>query len=147
MSEKISVIGGDLRASSLAKMFEEDGNEVSVYGMEKSDEIMEDQGLKKCKSVKEAIENSDVIIGSVPFAKDSEKMYAVFSDKDIEINDLVKKKYKGKIFIAGGIDKKSYDSSVFKEELEYCDKWYYRELNHIFNKWKEFKVKKVIIKI
>ena len=109
MKEKISVIGGDLRTSNLAKMFEEDGNEVSVYGMEKSDEIMEDDNLKKCKSVKEAIESSDVIIGSVPFAKDEDKMYAVFSDKDIKINDLAKKKYKGKIFIAGSIDDKSYD--------------------------------------
>ena len=109
MKEKIAVIGGDLRTSNLAKMFEEDGNEVSVYGMEKSDEIMEDDKLKKCKTINEAIENADIVIGSVPFAKDNDKMYAIFSDKDIKINDLAKKKYKGKIFIAGGIDQKSYD--------------------------------------
>ena len=64
MKEKISLIGGDLRISNLAQMLEEDGSEVSVYGMEKSEEIMENKNIKKSDSLDEVIANSDIIIGS-----------------------------------------------------------------------------------
>ena len=109
MKEKISLIGGDLRISNLAQMLEKDGSDVSVYGMEKSEEIMENQNIKKGNTLDEVIENSDIIIGSIPFASDENKTYATFSEKDIKITDLAKKKNKDKIFIAGNINDKSYE--------------------------------------
>ena len=108
MNEKISLIGGDLRISNLAQMIAEDGNEVHVYGMEKSEDIMENKNIIKSSSLNEAIENSDIIIGSIPFAHDENKMYAAFSENDIEIKDLIKKNNKNKTFIAGSIADKSY---------------------------------------
>ena len=109
MKEKISLIGGDLRISNLAQMLEEDGSEVSVYGMEKSEEIMENKNIKKSDSLDEVIANSDIIIGSIPFASDENKTYATFSEKDIKITELAKKRNKNKIFIAGNINEKSYE--------------------------------------
>ena len=109
MKEKISLIGGDLRISNLAQMLEKDGSDVSVYGMEKSEEIMENDNIKKGDNLDEVIEKSDIIIGSIPFASDENKTYATFSEKDIKITDLAKKKNKNKIFIAGNINEKSYD--------------------------------------
>ena len=109
---KISVIGGDLRLSNLAIMFADDKNEVSVYAMENSREIMEDGRIIKSECLEEAIDKSDVIIGSIPFLKSDGEMYVTFSKKHIEPKDLVKKMYKDKVFIAGSIQKEA------KEMLE-----------------------------
>ena len=109
---KFSVIGGDLRLCSLAKMISKDKNTVSVFAMENSKEIVEDKTIKKCKSIDEAIENSKIIIGSIPFLKSNGEMYTSFSDKIIRVEEFTKKKYKDKIFIAGNI------SNLAKEKLE-----------------------------
>lgn len=109
MKENISIIGGDLRIVNLAHMFQEDGKQVFVYGMEHSEEIMDNKNIIKTKTLNEAIEKSDIIIGSVPFANDENKMHAIFSEKDIKIKDLVKKDNKDKTFIAGSINDKSYE--------------------------------------
>lgn len=109
---KFSVIGGDLRLSNLAKMLAIDTNEVSVFGMENANEIMENKDIIKCNSVEEAVDKSEIIIGSIPFMKNNEEMYATFSDKNIKLDDLVKRKCKNKTFIAGSI------SSNAREKLE-----------------------------
>lgn len=103
MKKNIAVLGGDLRISTLAKILAEDGNQVRVFGMEKSNEIEENDKIIKSKNINEAIEASDIIIGSIPFLKSEGEMYAIFSEKHIKIKDLVKNKYKDKVFIAGNI--------------------------------------------
>ena len=107
MDRKISVIGGDLRISKLAIMLAEDGNHVSVYGMEKSNEIEENTKITKCKDLEDAINRSDIIIGSVPFLKGDKEMYATFSEEHIQLKDLVKSEHKDKLFIAGSIPEKA----------------------------------------
>ena len=109
---KISVIGGDLRLSNLAEMLAIDTNEVSVFGMENVNEIMDNKDIIKCNTLEEAVDNSEIIIGSIPFMKNNEEMYATFSDKNIKLDDLVKRKCKNKTFIAGSI------SSNAREKLE-----------------------------
>ena len=96
MEKNISLIGGDLRIINLAEMLEQDGNKVTVYGMEKSEEITQNKNIKKVKSIGEAISNSEIIIGSIPFASDESKMYATFSEKDIRssIDKIVLRKQK-----------------------------------------------------
>ena len=109
---KISVIGGDLRLSNLAEMLAIDTNEVSVFGMENASEIMENKDIIKCNSIEEAVDKSEIIIGSIPFMKNNEEVYATFSDKNIKLDDLVNRKCKNKTFIAGSI------SSNAREKLE-----------------------------
>ena len=111
---KFSVIGGDLRLSKLAIMLKKDGEDVQVFGMENEKEILKEKEIKKCKDLQSTIDNSDVIIGSIPFLKSNGEMYATFSDEHIKIEDFIKKQHKDKIFIAGGITKHA------KEELEKC---------------------------
>ena len=107
-----SVIGGDLRLCSLAQLLAKDKNTVSVFAMENSKEIMENKTLKKCESIEEAIEESKIIIGSIPFLKSNGEMYTTFSDKIIRVENFTKKKYKDKLFIAGNI------SNSAKEKIE-----------------------------
>ena len=98
-----SVIGGDLRLSNLAGILARDSNEVNVFGMENSKDVIENKNIIKCNTLEEAIKKSDVIIGSIPFMKNNEEMYATFSDEKIKLNDLINKKHKDKTFIAGSI--------------------------------------------
>ena len=56
MNKKISIIGGDLRMIKLAQMLEQDGNEVTTYGMEKA----ELTNIKKVEDIKETISMSDI---------------------------------------------------------------------------------------
>lgn len=131
---KFSIIGGDLRLVNLAKQLADDKCEVFVFGMEKFEGIEADKRIIKCNTLETAINKSSVIIGSIPFSRNNEEMYATFSDKKIKIDDLTnfqlesdlsiknKKIYKSKnsklegisnkIFIAGNI------SNNVKEKLE-----------------------------
>lgn len=112
MQRKISVIGGDLRISTLAEMLLEDENLVTIYGMENCKQVMENESIAKSENLQEAIKASDIIIGSIPFLKGEEEMYATFSDKNIPVHELVKEKHKNKTFIAGNIPEN------MKKELE-----------------------------
>lgn len=109
---KFSVIGGDLRLSNLAETLTKDLNEVSVYGMENSNEIVENKNIYKCSTVEEAVDKSDIIIGSIPFMKNNSEVYATFSDKNIRLDELVKKENKSKIFIAGSIPQNAKEKLI-----------------------------------
>ena len=103
MNKKISIIGGDLRMIKLAQMLEQDGNEVTTYGMEKAKLT----NIKKVEDIKEAISMSDIIISAIPFSKDGVTINAPYSDRIINIENLVINK-KEKIFIAGSINENVY---------------------------------------
>lgn len=102
---KYAVIGGDLRLSNLAVMLADDENIVRVFAMENCKKIIDDGRLIKSKSLKDAIEKSEIIIGSVPFLKSNGEMYATFSEEHIKLDDLIEKNYEDKVFIAGSIPK------------------------------------------
>ena len=101
-----SIIGGDLRLVNLAKLLANDKNEVFVFGMEKSEEIENEKRIKKCDTLEDAIYNSKIIIGSIPFSRNNEEMYASFSDKTIKIEDLTIKTYQGRTDISESISNK-----------------------------------------
>ena len=119
---KFSLIGGDLRLVNLAKLLANDKNEVCVFGMEKSEEIEEDKKIKKCDTLEEAISNSKIIIGSIPFSRNNEEMYASFSDKTIKIEDLTNKTYQGKNDIYKDISNKNEDLKNIQEKSDISKK-------------------------
>ena len=49
MNTNFTVIGGNLRIIKLAKMLAEDGNQVYTYGVEKAEELKENENIKKLK--------------------------------------------------------------------------------------------------
>lgn len=108
MDKNILVIGGDLRICKLASMFADDGNNVRVYGMEKSEEINKNSKIIKCENLDDAISESEIIISAIPFLK-QEKIYATYSDKYIDVEELTKMNNNNKIFIAGSIKEKELE--------------------------------------
>lgn len=108
----ISIIGGDLRLVNLAIMFADDNNKVIVYGMEESREITIDKRIVKVQNLKDAICESEIVIGAIPLLKENGEIYSDFSNKHININELTTEKYKNKVFISGNIP------SNIKEDLD-----------------------------
>ena len=66
MIDKISVIGGDLRIVKLAEMLAKDKYKVKTFAIENAD-----CELKKCNTIKEAVQNTDIVIGPIPLSKNN----------------------------------------------------------------------------
>lgn len=107
MKERFLILGGDLRSIKLANMLAKDNNKVMVYGLEKSNEIAENNLLDVEISLKSAIEKSDIIVGPIPFSSNGETINTPFSDDKIQIENLLKHNKK-KIFIAGSMSDEAF---------------------------------------
>lgn len=101
MNNKFAIIGGDLRMLRLAELFTYDKNEVYTYGIENI------KNVKKCSSLEETLENTDIIISSIPFSKNGIDIYTPLSNIKIGIDELMPK-LNNKIFFAGSINTKLY---------------------------------------
>ena len=104
-----SVIGGDLRSVKLAQLLQKDRNTVIVDSMEKNEEIISNLKINLESDIKIAIEKSDIIIAPIPFSKNGEDLFTVFSDKKIKISDLYGN-YSDKIFFGGNISQEVFDN-------------------------------------
>lgn len=104
MVEKIAIIGGDLRIVKLAEMLVEEGYKIYTYGLEKTEKLES----VKCSSVKEAVDNGDIVIGPVPLSSNNEVVNSPFSDEKISIDELMNS-LDGKMFIAGSIKQEIYN--------------------------------------
>lgn len=108
MKNKIAIIGGDLRIVKLATMLAKDGNEIYVYGLEKSEDIKGIANIIQCESIKKAIENVEIVVGPIPFSSNGNTLNMPFSDKDVTIRELMHN-INAKVLIAGGISPQVYE--------------------------------------
>ena len=108
MSTNFSVIGGDLRIIKLAKMLAEDGNKIYTFGVENAEELKENKNIVMCNKLQEAVKNSEIIIGPIPFSSNGKDINAPFSDNNISIRELMHV-INAKILIAGSITPEVYD--------------------------------------
>lgn len=104
MIKKVSIIGGDLRLVKLSEMLVDEGAEVFTYGLEMADNVE----TKKCKSLQEAVNLSDIVIGPIPLTSNGETINSPFSKEKVNVKDLMKL-LANKIFIAGSIKSDMYD--------------------------------------
>lgn len=108
MSTNFTIIGGDLRIIKLAKMLSLDGNTVYAYGVEKAEELKQNPKIVICDKLQEAVKNSEIIIGPIPFSSNGKDINAPFSDNQISIRELMHV-INAKILIAGSITPEVYD--------------------------------------
>ena len=104
MISKISIVGGDLRIVKLSEMLINEGAQVYTYGLEEADDVE----TKKCDSLDQTVNFSDIIIGPIPFSSNGETINTPFSKEKIKVKDLFEK-INGKILIAGSIRQEIYD--------------------------------------
>ena len=102
MKYKFLVLGGDLRSVRLAQMLSDDDHKVFSFGQERSDEIIDDDRIERCHSLKAGLDKAQIIVAPVPFSNNGESINTPFSDEKIMIQDLLKVS-KGKLFVGGNI--------------------------------------------
>ena len=105
---KIAVIGGDLRIVKLIEMLAKDGYEISSYGLEKAESIAKIENVKQYESVKEAVNDAEIIIGPIPLSSNNIQINTPFSDNIVTLEQIADA-IDGKKFIAGNIKKELYD--------------------------------------
>ena len=116
MEEIISIIGGDLRIVKLIDILIEEDYKVYTYGLEK---IEKKENVFFCNSLNEAIEKSLIILGPMPLTSDRKNVSTPFSDKKIDLNELLKS-LNGKRFIAGNIIE-SVRKDLEENGIQYTD--------------------------
>lgn len=102
MKYKFLVLGGDLRSVRLAQMLSDDDHKVFSFGQERSDEIIDDDRIERCNSLKAGLDKAQIIVAPVPFSNNGESINTPFSDEKIRIEDLLKTN-KGKLLVGGNI--------------------------------------------
>ena len=108
MSTNFTVVGGDLRIIKLAKMLANDGNKVFTFGMEQSDELKKCKDIIFCEKLTEAVKQSEIIIGPIPFSSNGKEINAPFSEKQISIREFMHV-INAKVLIAGSITPEVYE--------------------------------------
>ena len=108
MNKTFTIIGGDLRIIKLAKILAEDNNEVYVYGLENVEDLKEIKNIIFCEKLQDAVKQSEIIIGPIPFSSDGININTPFSNKKISIRELMHN-INAKILIAGNILPEVYD--------------------------------------
>ncbi len=108
MSMNFAIIGGDLRIIKLAKMLAEEGNTIYTYGIEKAEELKNVANIIFCEKLKHAIQNTEVVIGPIPFSSNGKDINTPFSEHTISIREFMHE-MNAKILIAGSILPEIYD--------------------------------------
>ncbi len=109
MSTNFAVIGGDLRIIKLVKMLADEGNTVYTFGLEKAEELKENENIIFTEKLSKAIpEDVEVVIGPIPFSSNGVEINAPFSKEKISIRELVHY-LNAKILIAGSIMPEVYN--------------------------------------
>ncbi len=108
MSTNFAIIGGDLRIIKLAKMLAIDGNTVYTFGLEKAQELKGVENVVFCEKISKAIQNTEIVIGPIPFSSNGKDISSPFSDETISIRELMHE-INAKILIAGSITPEIYD--------------------------------------
>ena len=109
MSKLFSVIGGDFRNVELAKMLAKDGNKVFVFGLDNiRNEELDVNNIEICNSLEDAITQSNIVIGPVPFSRDGENLNSPLSDNKIQLEDFASW-LDDKALFAGSISENFYN--------------------------------------
>ena len=85
MYKTVSIIGGDLKSVKLIELLAKEDFLIYTYGLENSEEMIESPNVKKCNTLEEVIEKSEIIIGPVPMTNDNVNLTAPFAETKIEI--------------------------------------------------------------
>lgn len=105
---KFAIIGGDLRIVKLAEMLAKDENQIYVYGLEKAEDLKNKPNIIQCDTIKKTVQDSEIVIGPIPFSSNGNTVNAPFCDKEITIRELMHV-INAKVLIAGGITPEVYD--------------------------------------
>lgn len=114
MNKNFAIIGGDLRMIKLAKILTKQKKKVYLYGLEKAEELQGIQDIIFCDTLNQAIQDTQIIIGPIPFSSNGKEVNTPFGRSIIEVQELLHN-LSGKMLIAGSISPDVYE--LAKEHL------------------------------
>lgn len=114
MIKNISIIGGDLRIIKLADMLAKDNFQIKTYALEKAQSLENIQKIQCCKSIQEALKDTEIVIGPIPLSSNNIEVNTPFSSKKITLEELAINLERKK-FIAGNIKEEFYQYTKNKE--------------------------------
>lgn len=120
----ITIIGGDSRIEDLVKILSQDKNEIYLFGLENSEKL---KHLKHLDTMEKALENSGLIITSIPLAKDGKYINTPLSDKKISVQEFFEI-VKNKKIITGNITPEIQNYITPENNLEIVDVLKFEEL-------------------
>ena len=118
MNKKISVIGGDLRQLTLAKLLSEDGYNVSVFGFGK-DSISEKYDIEN--DLTQAAK-SDVLILPLPASIGKNLLNAPFAGEEIKLSDISENALPNALVLGGKLSESIYDLFKFQKCIDYSER-------------------------
>lgn len=107
-SNKIAVVGGDMRCAICADMLGEAGYEVAVCGLEKYQKKL--YFTTKCLYAEDAVREADAIILPIPFSKDGRTVNAPLSSREIGLTEVLRYAKSGAHILGGCITNLFYSS-------------------------------------
>lgn len=110
MFRRISVIGGDLRQLTAAKLFTDDGYEVTLYGFDE----------EQCEAELEKALDADAVILPMPVSTDGVYLNAPFCKRKISLNEVVQLLNPSAV-VFGGQMKAELVSELEKCRIKHCD--------------------------
>lgn len=114
MKKRIGFVGGDKRILNVAESLVEKGCDVLVYAIDEDEEIQTSK-FTIAKSLEEIIENSEVVVGPIPFTQDGEHVFSPLSKTLLKIEELVESLHKKRIpLIASVIPESTKQFCVLK---------------------------------
>lgn len=122
MFETVSVIGGDLRQLTLARLLKAEGYHVFLYGFDKDDTILD--GLKN-ESDLDYVLGADIIVLPVPVTFDGATVNSPYSSKPLGVEELLDNVNQSAIVFGGQI--KPNLQSAFEERGILCRDYLKRE--------------------
>ncbi len=121
LKKTISVIGGDLRTLTLAKLLSEDGYDVRIFGFDKD---IDASGNTKAKNLHNAV-MAEVIILPIPASSDGITINAPYAERPLLLEDFFAMIGASKLVLAGHIAP-SLAAWFDREGIAYID-YYNRE--------------------
>lgn len=119
MEKSISVIGGDLRSLKLVELLSNDGFKVYTFGFENAEEMFQSENIIECKSFKEALSYSSVVVGPIPFSSDKVHLLTPFCLEKIKIDSVIEE-IKGKTILAGNFSEE-VRKKLDENKVKYVD--------------------------
>ena len=98
----LSIIGGDYRTVKLIKLLAKDEHMISVWGFDECEEITNMHNIFLNNDILKVLNNSNIIIGPIPFTKDKEYIVSQYTKNKIKIDELIDYT-NSKLFISGNI--------------------------------------------
>lgn len=91
MNTIYGILGGDKRNIKLAQLLANENDIVYTYGLEKAEELKYIKNLKVCDTFEEMLNNTNCIIGPIPFSKDNTNVNMPYCKNNLTIQGCISK--------------------------------------------------------